>query len=154
MRSTAIALLLLGAFGCGTHVSSTPINGSGTRPPRTARSVAIYASGAPDRPYRELAVMRVEQDRGLNERGMNLMLDRLRDHAGEMGCDGVVLGGVSERDGAAWHVFWPLDPGATTMTATCIVFRDQRRAPRVADASGMDRSPPAAGQRWDGEEPR
>lgn len=154
MRSSVIALLLLGSFGCGTYVSSTPINGAGSRPPRGARSVAIYSSGPPDRPYRELAVMQVEQDRGLNERGMNVMLDRLRDRAGQMGCDGVVLGGISERDGAAWHTLWPLDTGSTTLTATCIVFRDQRRPSHVAATTRPELSPPASGQRWDGEEPR
>jgi hypothetical protein len=156
MHRCFVVALSLSPLACGTTVSSTPLNGGASyQAPRPSRSVAIYASGPPDRPYREVALMRVDQTRGLNQRGTDLMLDRLREQAGAMGCDAVVLGGLSDRDGAQpGTIFHLLDPGATTLNATCIVFRDKRRSPTLARSDSEDREPAALGQRWDGEEPR
>jgi hypothetical protein len=150
-----IALSFL-PMACGTTVSSTPLNGGASyQPPRPSRGVAIYATRPPDRPYREVALMRVDQTRGLNQQGTDLMLDRLREQAGAMGCDAVVLGGLGDRAGVqSGTILDLLDPGATTLNATCIVFRDKRQAQTMVRSDGEDGEPAAAGQRGDGEEPR
>jgi hypothetical protein len=154
-RSFVIALTL-SPLACGTTVSSTPLNGGASyQPPRPGRAVAIYASAPPNRPFREVALMRVDQTRGLNQQGTDLMLDRLREQAGAMGCDAVVLGGLGDRAGVqSGSIFDLLDPGATTLNATCIVFRDKRQAQTMVQSDGEDGEPAALGQRWDGEEPR
>lgn len=139
--------------GCGTYVTATPLNNASWEgAPRPSSRVEVFASGPPQRPYRDVALLEAEQTHGLNEQGTPLMLERLREQAREIGCDAIVLGGFTERDGAqpgtGWHL---LDPGATTLRATCIVYREARpvraaAAPPVTAADGT--------QRTDGEDPR
>ncbi len=127
-----MAILLLSA--CGTSVNETYVNEPpATMTPRGRHSVRLYASHAPERPHMDVAILEVVQPHGLNEQGLDIMLDRLRTRAAQLGCDGVVVGGIRERDGfppgAAFYLgapvgsaFYLLDPGATTLHATCIVF--------------------------------
>jgi hypothetical protein len=133
--------------GCGTSVSETYINGPpGTTIPRSPGSVRIYASGPPARPHTDVAILEVEQAHGLNEQGTALMIDRLRRRAAQLGCDGVVVGGIRERDGfPPGSGFYLLDPGATTLHGTCIVFSDETPASLPSRASPPPPSPPAPG---------
>jgi len=96
-----------------------------------ASSVRLYTSGPPEQPHADVAILQVEQAHGLNEQGLDIMLDRLRTRAAQIGCDGVVVGGIRERDGfPAGTTFYLLDPGATTLHGTCIVFTGKPRATR------------------------
>jgi hypothetical protein len=145
------------AVGCGTFVTPTYLSDTPyATAPRAPRAVRIYASGPPARPHTDLALLRVDQTSGLNAQGTDVMLKRLREQAGAMGCDGVVLlgqrnsGGAHRGEGLADL----LDPAITTLDATCIVF-DQDDQPAdfpmrrsVASASA------GTGQRIDGENPR
>jgi hypothetical protein len=89
-------------------------------------SVQIYTSGSPSRPHKDVALLEVEQTHGLNQQGRAIMLDHLRARAAQMGCDAVVVGGIRERDGAQpGSGFDLLDPGSTTLHATCIRFTDK-----------------------------
>ncbi len=112
---------------CGTYITETPLgDGYPTAGPRSPSSVQVFASGPPSRPYRDLAILEAEQTHGLNEQGTSLMIAELKRRAALRGCDGIVLGGIRERDGAPLgSELYLLDPGATTMHATCIVFRPQ-----------------------------
>jgi hypothetical protein len=124
-RMTRFRLLVLGtvAAGCGTYATAYPLN----EPPRplAARepgSVEVYSSGPPARPHVDVALLEVKQydrfDGGTPEILANLVMK-----AAEMGCDGVVIGGQRERDGAPTGSSWALiDPGDRTMHATCIVY--------------------------------
>jgi hypothetical protein len=136
-------------------VTATALNGSSwDEPARSARSVRVFASGPPQRPYRDVALLEAEQTHSLNEQGTKVMLDRLRERAGQLGCDGIVLGGFTERDGAPpGSGYYFLDPGATTLRATCIVYRD---APRARVEPPPVRSTVSVGtrQRFDREDPR
>jgi hypothetical protein len=136
MRSLplASAIVALAFFACGTSVSETYISDPpATMVPRAHRSVSIYASGPPARPHMDVAILQVVQDHGLNEQGLHIMLDRLRARAAQMGCDGVVVGGIRERDGfPPGDAFYLLDPGATTLHGTCIVFTDKPSKPATA----------------------
>jgi hypothetical protein len=118
----ALAVLVLSA--CGTSVSETYVNDPpATMVPRGPRSVRIYASGPPARPHLDVAILQAVQTHGFNEQGLDIMLDQLRARAAELGCDGVVVGGIRERDGFPPDSgFYLLDPGATTLHATCIAF--------------------------------
>lgn len=134
--------------GCGTSVSHTYINGpQGTSTPRSPGSVRIYASGPPARPYRDVALLEARQSHGLNEQGMDLMLDRLRARAAQLGCDGVVVGGIRERSGSPpGSGFYLLDPGATTLHGTCIVFGDETSASLSPSRPPPPATPPAPGK--------
>jgi hypothetical protein len=117
-------LLVLLLLGCGTSVTETYINGPPpTMAPRGRHSVLVYASGPPVRPHTDVAILEVSQTHGLNEQGLDIMIDRLRTRAAQIGCDGVVVGGIRERDGMPpGSAYYLLDPGATTLHGTCIVF--------------------------------
>ena len=133
LASTIVALALC---ACGTSVSENYINDPpATMAPRPHRSVRIYASGPPARPHMDVAILQVVQAHGLNEQGLDIMLDHLRARAAQMGCDGVVVGGMRERDGfSPGTAFYLLDPGATTLHGTCVVFTDKPSRPAPAPA--------------------
>jgi hypothetical protein len=139
----AAACTVLIFSACGTSVTETYLNGPpGTTVPRGRHSVRIYASGPPARPHTDVAILQVEQSHGLGEQGLDIMLDRLRTRAAQLGCDGVVVGGIRERDGfPAGTAFYLLDPGATTLHGTCIVFA---RPPSAAKRPPPPPAPPAA----------
>jgi hypothetical protein len=102
-------------------------------PPRmTAKprhSVLVYAANPPTRPHTQVASLEVEERHGIAEKGLDLAVDRLRTRAAELGCDGLVVGGIRERDASspnatslpdvAYHL---VDSGATSLHGTCIVF--------------------------------
>jgi hypothetical protein len=151
--AVAVLVTALLISACGTSVSETYLDGpQGTPIPRARRSVHIYASGPPARPHRDVAILEVQQTHGFNDQGTDLMIDRLRGRAAELGCDGVVIGGIRERDGfPPSSGFYLLDPGATTLHGTCIVFTDQAPAatatnpvPSPPPSPGADRTPPPA----------
>jgi hypothetical protein len=148
--------LLLSAAGCGTTVTATSLNGGhADLEPRPPRRVQVFASGPPQRPYRDVALLEVEQTHGLNEQGTALMIRRLRERAAAMGCDGIVFGGFTERDGAQPGSGWDLiDPGATTLRATCIVFRDAPSVRATAAVASPPEGEDGRPQRSDWEEPR
>lgn len=156
-RFAALGLFLFAA-GCGTTVTTTSLHNGGTRDliPRPQHLVDVFASGPPRRPYRDVALLEVEQTHSFNEQGTDLMIQRLRERAGEIGCDGIVFGGFTERDGAQPGSGWDLiDPGATTLRATCIVYR---HVPVVRTPATVSARPPtpddgATSQRVDWEDP-
>jgi hypothetical protein len=130
-RRRALWLLALAVAaplaGCGTYTNFTPINS----PPheltsRPSSRVQVFASGRPRRPYVDVAVIQVEQTHGLNEQGAQLMIDSIRAQAAALGCDAVVLGGITDHAGArSGSALALLDPGSTKQTAACIVYEDK-----------------------------
>lgn len=127
-----VGLPILASFivsACGTFVTETYVNdpplGS---TPRTPQSVQIFTSSPPSRLHVDVALLEVVQTHGLNEQGRAIMIHRLRTRAANMGCDAVVLGGIREHNGASrGSGFDLLDPGSTTMHATCIMFTDNEQ---------------------------
>jgi hypothetical protein len=119
-----IALVL--AAGCGTSIRSTPIN----QPPhpmmaRDPASVELFTSGAPPRPHVDVTFIEAEESSSLSTHETPDMLRELRDKGAQLGCDGVVIGGVSSRDpgvndAEAWLVDHP--KGRKGIFATCIVY--------------------------------
>lgn len=85
----------------------------------------------------EVAIFEVTQTHGLNEQGLDIMIDRLRTRAAKLGCDAVVIGGIRERDGfPAGSAYYLLDPGATTLHGTCIVFTGKASPARAEPPCG------------------
>jgi hypothetical protein len=86
------------------------------------------------------------------------MIQRMREQAAAIGCDAIVLGWVTDHEGAQPGSGWDLvDPGATHREATCIVYDDSPRVRpfKTAQPTG-DATPPREGivpQRADGEKP-
>jgi hypothetical protein len=162
MRSTLLfAILSSGVLlgGCGTFVDFTPINDPPH--PLSARSVAsveVLSSGPPNRPHVDVAIVEVEQTHSLNAQGTGLMIQRMREQAAAIGCDAIVLGGVTDHQGAESGSGWDLlDPGSTKRQATCVVYDEEPRVGtfKVAQPPAPV-TPPRAGsvtQRVDGEWP-
>ena len=161
MRSTFCLAVLSGSLlgGCGTFVDFTPLNDPPhALSPRSAGTVEVLSSGAPARPHVDVAIVEAEQTRSLNEQGTGLMIRRMRERAAALGCDAIVLGGVTDHQGAGPGSGWDLlDPGATRRQATCIVYEDSEpvRPFRTAPSADAARPPTPGGvpQRTDREEP-
>jgi len=121
MRTVAcLALFALGLTACA-KVDYIPLNAS-PRPmaPRDPEKVIIFQTRRPDRPYVEVATIEV-----VSPQSSGAAMERLRQEAGEHGCDALVLTGTKD---------------STTITATnrtvtstenrgyrgtCIVFTDE-----------------------------
>jgi hypothetical protein len=162
MRRTLWFAILAGSLfaGCGTFVDFTPLNDSPCPlSPRSPGSVEVFSSGAPTRPHVDVALVEAKQTHSLNEQGTGLMVQRMREQAAALGCDAIVLGSVTDHQGAQPGSGWDLlDPGATKRQATCIVYQDStsvhpfRTAPeRVAATPARQDVVP---QREDYEAPR
>jgi hypothetical protein len=82
--------------GCGLALQRIPLAAS-TKPlvPRAASAVDLYVSGRPSVPTRDLALLTVEEESVYAARSEAEALERLRDEAGRIGCDGLVLLGPS-----------------------------------------------------------
>jgi len=88
-------------------------------------SVELFTSGAPARPHVDLVLLEAEATSGLSTDRTPEMLDELRARAAQLGCDGIVLGGMSSRDpnlgdAEAWLVEHPRERKG--LYATCIVY--------------------------------
>ena len=152
----AIWVATLGLVGCGTFVTATTLDDRVPWPSATAeRDVQIFASGPPSRPHSDIAILEARQTHGLNDQGVDVMIQRLRAQAAEIGCDAVVLGGFSEYRGArSDSALAILDESATLQRATCIVYTDAAPSRPMLVARRADEAPAATQQRIDREQPR
>lgn len=84
------------ATGCGLAFQRIPLAAS-TKPlvPRAASAVDLYVSGRPTVPTRDLALLTVEEASVYAASSEADALARLREEAGRMGCDGLVVLGPS-----------------------------------------------------------
>jgi hypothetical protein len=119
MRSLSLILgLCVVLTGCGTWVTDTQINlAPHALFPRGYESVEVFSSVPPARPHVDVALLQVDQMNAMDEHLRELMVQRLRERAGAMGCDAVFIGATQER--AAPDL---LTSGSRTMSATCIVY--------------------------------
>jgi hypothetical protein len=131
-RVTLCLLVLAGSAplaGCGTYASFTEINSPphemSSRPPSR---IQVFSSGPPSRPYVDVAVIRVEQTHSLNEQSAELMIRRIREQAGAIGCDAVVLGGITDHNGA--------QPGLDETDGDLHRLQRQRRCSIVSAGEG------------------
>lgn len=135
MRSLILILVLsVVVAGCGTWVTDTQINPA-PRPlfARGYESVEVFSSAPPARAHVDVALLKVDQTNAIDDHlGEQLMIQRLRERAGAMGCDAVFIGATQER--AAPDL---LTSGSRTMTATCIVYS------QPGDHGAVPPSPPS-----------
>jgi len=120
MRSVMLILgLSVVVGGCGTWVTDTPLN-SAPRPllPRGYESVEIFSSAPPARAHVDIALLKVDQVNAMDDNVGELMIQRLRERAGAIGCDAVFIGATQEHTDS-----YLITSGSRTMSATCIVYR-------------------------------
>jgi hypothetical protein len=125
-----LLLPLLLAAGCGTSITATQVNAP-PRPmgPRPAATVEMFTSGAPAKPHVDVALLEAEEASSLSTHGTAEMLNKLRERGAQMGCDGIVVGGMSSRDpGLTDKESWLVDRprGRKGIFATCIVYTFER----------------------------
>src|SRR5262245_60916868 len=90
------SVLLVAASACGIDVQYVPTN---TPPhamrPRSAQRVEVFASARPKREFTEFGLIEVQQE-SQNHDDAEEIIARLREEAGERGCDGIVMLGAND----------------------------------------------------------
>lgn len=127
--------------GCGTFVEATALNAPPRAlSPRPAYAVEVYSSSPPAQAHVDVALIQANQINGMNAE-LPEMIAKLREKAGQMGCDAIFISGASERAGAPGdaHLF---DPGSHLLLATCIAYLEPRPIPVALPAAVA--APPAS----------
>lgn len=93
--------------------------------PRDPATVELFTSGPPHRPYVDVALLEAEEESSMSTDGTPEMLTELRKRGAAMGCDAIVIGGISSRDpglndGETWLNENP--KGRKGIYATCIAY--------------------------------
>lgn len=132
-----IVLGLVLAAGCGTSIQATLINPAPhPMQPRPPETVEIYSSGPPQRPYIDVAYLEAEQQSAYSGDDTVQFISHLRARAAAMGCDGVVIGGVTHASEPTTRVH--LDRKG--LTATCVMYLP----PTMASTPPPPAEPPPA----------
>jgi len=125
--------LALLAGGCGTTISVTPINPAQrqlrARPPE---AVEIFSSGPPPRPHLDIAYLEAEQETHLSFDNTPEFIAMLRSRAADMGCDGLVLGGLTHDADVAASVVGNVNASKKGITATCIIYTAEAATARAS----------------------
>jgi len=125
------------ALSCGPFVETTALNAP-THPltPRATEAVEVYSSTLPARPHQDVAIIQASESDPL---GLAARLEKIREKAGEMGCDAIFITGTGEHVGApAGSALALLDPSSDLLYATCIQWLGP------AAPAGLAATPPAA----------
>src|SRR5262245_11769782 len=128
------------AAGCGTSLQYAETN----RPPhpmrpRIAASVEVFSSKLPEQPYVEVGIIEAHHQSNWAD-DMPDMFAKLREFAGEHGCDGVIMTGSNNA-----IIGGDKSPVATLKgyRATCIVFLPPSAPARDRAAPVVAPAPPA-----------
>jgi hypothetical protein len=118
-----VACALLVCVSCGTSVSYVALN----RPPRALsprppESVRLYSSDRPVGPYVDVGLLEAVQDSGLSAHETRDIIAALRKRAGQLGCDGLVIGGISSHTGVAETVLLDAPLDRKGVYGTCVVY--------------------------------
>lgn len=140
-------LVLMGvalSAGCGISTSATFLRA----PPRAmvARSpdsVEVFGAGRPTRPHVDLALIEAEQESSNTPGDTPELIAKLRQKAGELGCDALVLTDTFARVDTLNTVVTGHTYDRKVMSSTCIVYTDGAGIPQNAPVS---KTPPAAEQ--------
>jgi hypothetical protein len=126
-----LLLLALLVCGCGTAITYTPIASGGGRPYKLhAAQVDLYLSGPPDRPYRDIGLLEAEQETDLSLDDTRDMLHKLREAAGQHGCDAIYVKGAGSNAAPVAGVAFRYTDSVKTLTATCIRYVEDARQAR------------------------
>jgi hypothetical protein len=121
-----IAFLALLA-ACGTTIRATPINPEPhPLPPRSPESVEVFASGPPVRPHVDVSFLEAANASVYSTDQTPQFIAKLRVEAAAMGCDGIVIGGVTNRTVGS-DGFSERPGNIRGVVATCIAYTDVER---------------------------
>lgn len=95
--------------------------------PRPPVSIELFSSGPPSRPHVDVAYLEAEQETNLSFDDTEQFFTLLRDRAASMGCDGVVIGGVTHSADVLASVAANIHASRKGLTATCIVYTSERQ---------------------------
>ncbi|HEX3854770.1 MAG TPA: hypothetical protein VHW01_27605 [Polyangiaceae bacterium] len=129
--------------GCGTFVEATALNAPPRAlTPRPADAVEVYSSSPPAKAHLDVALIQADQINGTNAQ-LPEMVAKLREKAGQMGCDAIFISGASERAGAPGdaHLF---DPGSHLLLATCVAYLEPTPIPAHSAVTVAPPAPSAA----------
>ena len=94
---------------------------------RDPASVELFTSGPPPRAHVDVAFFEAEETSSFSTDRTPDMLRHLRERGADLGCDAVVVGGVSSRDPGVTDVeSWLVDhpKGRKGVFATCIAYTE------------------------------
>lgn len=94
----AFVAVAIVAAACGTTTRFTPTNPSPrAMQPRHPQSVQMFTSSAPEAPFVEVGIIQARQSSELSFDDMPEIIQELRIRAAEIGCDGVIINGASDK---------------------------------------------------------
>lgn len=118
MLKSLIAIVMLAA-GCGTTLQETQINPAPhAMVARPASSVEVFSAGPPQRAHVDVALLEARQTSGMSGDDTADFIAKLRQQAAERGCDGIVLGAVTNETVGGGRD----QDNRKGITATCIVY--------------------------------
>jgi hypothetical protein len=137
----AVGALVLG--GCGTFVEATTLNAPPRAlTPRPADAVEVYSSSPPAKPHVDVALIQADQING-SQVELPEMIAKMREKAGQMGCDAIFISGESERAGAPGDAYL-FDPGSHQLLATCIAYLEPTPVPAGSAVTAPPQAPSGA----------
>jgi hypothetical protein len=146
VRSLA-AVALLAAAACGTTTQVVATNRS-PRPlaPRSPGEVDVYTTSPPARPFVEVAIIQARQSSQYSADTMPEIINAMRQQAAQVGCDGVVIHGASNKVvPTGWGEHGTSSTSLDGYWGACIVYTVEVFAPEpVAAMPAPAAAPPAA----------
>ena len=126
MHLSKLVVTSLLLVGCGTTIQATPINPA-PRPmtPRPPETVEMFTTSRPTRPYVDVALLEAEQSSGYSSHDTPEMFAALRERGARMGCDAIVLNGMSARstgDTGVESLVSDDPPDRKGIYATCVMY--------------------------------
>lgn len=128
MDLSKLALLATLAAACAPTLHVTPLNPA-PRPmsPRSPETVELFTSNRPAQPYVDVALLRAEQwERVPEDDEMAESVAALRERAAQMGCDAVIITGMTASEDDEYNV-------RHGMYATCAVYNAPLAAEVIAE---------------------
>lgn len=112
--------LALGLAACGTTIHQIATN-QPPHPlsPRPAESVEVFTATQPQRPFVEVMYFEAQQESQVSLDDQGAVFAKLREQAGQAGCDGLIINGPNDSVVGDRHNVNTLRGYA----GTCIVYR-------------------------------
>jgi hypothetical protein len=121
-------LVLLGMAlnaGCGISTSATFLRAPPrAMAPRSPDSVEVFGAGPPSRPHVDLALIEAEQQSTNTPGDTPELIAKLRQKAGELGCDGLVLASIFSRVDTMTTIVTGNTHDQKGISGTCIVYTE------------------------------
>lgn len=127
-RIGLVAGLALVFLGCGTRIHYMSLNASPrTLSPRSPDSVEVFTSGKPDRSFAEVGMIEAQQQSGWSVDQPTAILQKLRQKAADVGCDGIIVLGSNDAVVGSSGQYGGSVATLRGYRATCIVYKDQQQ---------------------------